>query len=47
MEDIDGEYIFSFESDGALTPEEVFNQACGELVSRFENITGEVDIALA
>jgi len=47
MEDMDGEYIFSFESDGALTPEEVFNQACGELVSRFENITGEVDIALA
>jgi len=47
MEDMDGEYIFSFESDGALTPEEVFNQACGELVSRFENITGEVDTALA
>jgi DNA-directed RNA polymerase subunit D len=47
MEDMDGEYIFSFESDGALSPEEVFNQACGELVSRFENITGEVDTALA
>ena len=47
LENLDGEYIFSFESDGALTPEEVFNQACGELVSRFENITGEVDIALA
>ena len=47
MENMDGEYIFSFESDGALTPEEVFNQACGELVSRFENITGEVDTALA
>jgi len=47
LEDLDGEYIFSFESDGALTPEEVFNQACGELVSRFENITGEVDTALA
>jgi|TARA_B110000438_G_scaffold288757_1_gene322588 DNA-directed RNA polymerase subunit D len=47
LENIDGEYIFSFESDGALTPEEVFNRACGELVSRFENITGEVDIALA
>jgi DNA-directed RNA polymerase subunit D len=47
LENLDGEYIFSFESDGALTPEEVFNQACGELVSRFDNITGEVDIALA
>tara|TARA_B110001452_G_scaffold259016_1_gene254862 strand:+ start:585 stop:1511 length:927 start_codon:yes stop_codon:yes gene_type:complete len=47
MEDIDGEYIFSFESDGALSPEEVFNQACAELVSRFEKITGEVDTAFA
>ncbi len=47
LEDVDGEYIFSFESDGALSPEEVFNQACAELVSRFEKITGEVDTAFA
>lgn len=47
MEDIDGEYIFSFESDGALSPEEIFNRACTELVSRFEKITGEIDSALA
>ena len=47
LEDIDGEYIFSFESDGALSPEEIFNRACKELVSRFEKITGEIDSALA
>jgi DNA-directed RNA polymerase alpha subunit len=47
LEDVEGEYVFSFESDGALTPEEIFNQACSELVSRFEKITGEIDIALA
>jgi DNA-directed RNA polymerase subunit D len=47
LEDVEGEYVFSFESDGALAPEEIFNQACSELVSRFEKITGEIDIALA
>tara|TARA_B100000767_G_scaffold63107_1_gene59194 strand:+ start:2600 stop:3532 length:933 start_codon:yes stop_codon:yes gene_type:complete len=47
MENVDNEYIFSFESDGALSPEEVFNQACAELVSRFEKISGEVDTAFA
>ena len=47
LEDVEGEYVFSFESDGALPPEEIFNRACAELVSRFEKITGEIDIALA
>ena len=47
MEDIEGEYIFSFESDGALSPEQIFNQACEELVSRFDKITGEIDTAFA
>ena len=47
MEDIEGEYIFSYESDGSLSPEEVFNQACEELSSRFGKITGEIDTALA
>ena len=47
LEDIEGEYVFSFESDGSLPPEEIFNKACTELVSRFEKITGEIDIALA
>ena len=47
MEDIEGEYIFSFESDGSMSAEEIFNRACSELVSRFEKITGEIDIAFA
>ena len=47
LEDIDGEYIFSYEADGSLSPEEVFNQACEELSSRFGKITGEIDTALA
>ncbi|MGB1588848.1 MAG: DNA-directed RNA polymerase subunit D [Candidatus Poseidoniaceae archaeon] len=47
MEDIPGEYVFSFESDGSLAPEEIFNRACQELVSRFDKISGEIDIALA
>jgi len=47
MEDIPGEYVFSFESDGSLPPEEIFNRACQELVSRFDKISGEIDIALA
>lgn len=47
MEELEGEYIFSFESDGSLSPEQIFNQACEELVSRFDKITGEIDTALA
>ena len=47
MEDIEGEYVFSFESDGSMPAEEIFNKACEELVSRFEKITGEIDAAFA
>ena len=47
MEDIEGEYVFSFESDGSMPATEIFNRACEELVSRFEKITGEIDIAFA
>jgi len=47
LEEIPGEYVFSFESDGSLSPEEIFNKACEELVARFEKISGEIDGALA
>lgn len=47
MEDIEGEYVFSFESDGSMPAQEIFNKACDELVSRFEKITGEIDVAFA
>ena len=47
MEDIEGEYVFSFESDGSMPAQDIFNRACEELVSRFEKITGELDTAFA
>ncbi len=47
MEDIEGEYVFSFESDGSMSAQDIFNRACEELVSRFEKITGELDTAFA
>lgn len=47
MENIEGAYVFSFESDGSMPAEEIFNRACTELVSRFEKITGEIDAAFA
>lgn len=47
LEEVPGEYLFTFETDGALEPEEVFNRACTELASRFERISSELDVALA
>ena len=47
LEEISGEYVFSFETDGALQPEEVFNRACAELAERFDRLSGELDLALA
>ena len=47
LEEVPGEFIFSFDSDGALSPEEIFNQACQELVGRFNNITEELEVAFA
>jgi DNA-directed RNA polymerase subunit D len=47
LEDMDGEYIFSYESDGSLDPAEIFNQAAKELGNRFEKISSEIDMALA
>ncbi len=47
LEDIPGEYVFSFESDGSMSAADVFNHACAELVSRFEKITGEIETAMA
>ena len=47
FEDIPGEFILTFESDGALNPTAIFNCAIKELASRFEKIQQEVDLALA
>ena len=47
FEDIPGEFILTFESDGALSPTAIFNCAIKELASRFDKIQQEVDLALA
>ena len=47
FEDIPGEFILTFESDGALNPTAIFNCAIKELASRFDKIQQEVDLALA
>jgi DNA-directed RNA polymerase subunit D len=47
MEKVDGEFVFSFDTDGALSPEAVFNQACETLSSRFVLLNEELDTVLA
>lgn len=47
MEKVDGEFVFSFDTDGALSPEAVFNQACEALSSRFVLLNEELDTVLA
>jgi DNA-directed RNA polymerase subunit D len=47
LEKVDGEFIFSFDTDGALSPEAVFNQACEALSSRFVLLNEELDTVLA
>ena len=44
---IDGSYVFSFETDGSLAPEAVFNMAIGELKSRFTDLGEDLDRAIA
>jgi DNA-directed RNA polymerase subunit D len=47
MEKVDREFVFSFDTDGALSPEAVFNQACEALSSRFVLLNEELDTVLA
>lgn len=47
LEEVAGEFVFTYETDGALKPEEVFNRACEELSDRFDRISDELDLALA
>ena len=46
MEKVDGEFVFSFDTDGSLSPEAVFNQACEVLSSRFVLLNEELDAVL-
>mgnify|MGYP000511804211 CR=1 FL=1 len=47
MEDIPGEFIFHYESDGSLSPIEIFNRACNELESRFDSLSEQLKVAFS
>jgi len=47
MEKVDREFVFSFDTDGSLSPEVVFNQACEVLSTRFVLLNEELDAVLA
>ena len=47
MEDIPGEFVFHYETDGSLSPIDVFNRACEELKVRFDSIGEQLKIALS
>ena len=38
LEDVPGEYLFSFDTDGSMTPRTAFAMACKSLSSRFDDI---------
>ena len=47
LEDVDGAYVFSYETDGSLDPVTAFNLALGELSSRFNDLSEDLASALA
>jgi DNA-directed RNA polymerase subunit D len=47
MEPVDGAFVFSYETDGALDPVTAFNMALNELSQRFTNLSEDVASALA
>lgn len=46
FEEMPGEFVFSFDSDGSFSPDAIFNKACLELVDRFDNIATDLDRVL-
>ena len=47
LEDISGEFVFHYESDGSLSPVDIFNQACEEVKTRFDSLAKQLKIALS
>ena len=47
FEKVDDSFVFTFETDGSLTPVQAFNLAMDELKGRFENLSGEIERAIA
>ena len=44
---VEGSYVFSFETDGSLAPDAVFNLAIEELKSRFADLGEDLERAFA
>ena len=42
LEDVEGEFIFKFQTDGSMTARTCFEQAYKELASRFEALTADL-----
>ena len=42
LEDVEGEFIYKFQTDGSMTARNCFEQACKVLASRFEAITADL-----
>ena len=47
FEEVPGAYVFTFETDGAMGPDVVMNEALRELSERFMGISGDLEKALA
>jgi DNA-directed RNA polymerase subunit D len=47
FEEVENAYVFTFETDGSLTPEQAFNSAMDELKARFENLASDIERAFA
>ena len=47
FEKIEDAFVFTFETDGALTPVQAFNGAMQELKGRFENLSNDIKKAIA
>ena len=47
FEKIEDAFVFTFETDGALTPVQAFNGAMKELKGRFENLSNDIEKAIA
>ena len=47
LEDISGEFVFHYDSDGSLSPVDIFNRACEEVKTRFDSLAEQLKIALS
>ena len=43
LEDVPGEFLFSFDTDGSMTARTAFEKACSALSSRFSNLSAQLE----